>query len=146
MRTMPVHVIQLEVKVFSLALNVFWLNWRTDTTDFHMNYRYNVPKDASACIVFGQNWTSELEFWLTFHCHTELNILYFVLALGTSESWRCVWDLQSRVRDFAWELWGVAATDKFRHWQKWSVSSKIILKLFSAVSAFLQCQRGTMFR
>lgn len=67
---------------------------------------------------------TEFQRWnFDWHCHTELNISYFVSPLGVSESWRCVRDLQSRVEDSARELWGVTAADNSRHWQEWGVSS-----------------------
>lgn len=53
MGTMRVHVVQLEVKVFCLALNAFWLNQRTNT-DFRMNCTHNVLGYASCNVLFSK--------------------------------------------------------------------------------------------
>lgn len=64
MRTMRVRVTQLEVKVFCLVLNAFWLNQRTNTADFHMSYIYNVLMYASRNVLFSKlPHDSSLDCW-----------------------------------------------------------------------------------
>lgn len=64
MRTMRVHVIQLEVEVFCLTVNVLLLNRGTDAIDFHMNYTYNLLKYASHNVLFSKlHRDSNLDDW-----------------------------------------------------------------------------------